>query len=606
MNIFEQLDLLLLESEGKPKTKESDIPIHPEMETKEQGRIAVAEEYVKIFQKLSGGSSGDAPEEVKDSRPSLPDSIIDPSLKDATKKSKEKTFEKNKVVGWDEKFDEKIKKDVDMEDGDSKDDEFDDFDYRDNKFGDDEDNDEMNPEGEGESGGESGGSGGESGGSGGESGGESGGSHGGESGSSHGGSHGGESGGSHGGSEADKHLKDAISRAIDSIKNAPKSDLSTTSKKRLDDLKDAINSDDKDIKDINDKIEDIKNKPDETEIPGTQIENPSDSDVRDDMKKSGLDDESIDKIIKEKNIDSSKDYNEDEIEKMKEDAVDSLVGSAEEKGKATSALASSIVRHSLKQTIVDGEWRTLLQKFLHAKSVVNKGNMSTSNKGVGWNTKTHAYRGLVTPRIDAESKSSIRNIYCFIDFSGSCSEKLVYSFLGKVVDLAFEKLKYTKVHIYGFANNLTPCTIIDDKSLRKGKEEAFKDAWKFISGNITGGAIENFMDVAVEIKNIKRKENDAVILIFGDAEWPEYKQAYYEPGITFKYKSKTGTVGPICLKNVLQKRNLDDICVLAYYTVGANKSYTEYSKGKCYSNIEYLRKIVGIKNIIVTGSNMLT
>ena len=38
-NIFEKLNILLTESEGVSKVKESDIPIHPEMETKEQGEI---------------------------------------------------------------------------------------------------------------------------------------------------------------------------------------------------------------------------------------------------------------------------------------------------------------------------------------------------------------------------------------------------------------------------------------------------------------------------------------------------------------------------------------------------------------------------------------
>ena len=347
-------------------------------------------------------------------------------------------------------------------------------------------------------------------------------------------------------------------------------------------------------------MEDIKNPKENSEIAGSQMENPSDKDVRDDMKKSGLDDKTIDEIIKGKNTDNSKEYSEDKLEKMKKDAIDSLVGDAEEKGKPTSALASTIVKHSLKQTISDGEWRTLLENFLQTKSVVEKGNMTTSNTGVGWNTKTHAYRGSVIPKIDAVSEASIKNIYCFIDFSGSCSEKLVYSFLGKVMDLAFEKLKYTKIHVYGFADNLTPCSIIDEKKLKKGKEKTFKEVWSFLKMNISGGSIENFMDVAVEIKKIKKNESDAVILIFGDALWPEYNQSYYERcGITFKYKSKTGTVGPICLKTVLQKNNLNDICVLAYYI---NNDYYKYN---CYSNVEYLKRIVGIKTIITTPSNLL-
>ena len=48
MNIFEKFNMLLVES----KAKESDIPIHPEMETKEQGEMAAAEKILKLFQKL--------------------------------------------------------------------------------------------------------------------------------------------------------------------------------------------------------------------------------------------------------------------------------------------------------------------------------------------------------------------------------------------------------------------------------------------------------------------------------------------------------------------------------------------------------------------------
>ena len=43
MNIFEKLNILLTESKGETKVKESDIPINPEMETKEQGEMAASE-----------------------------------------------------------------------------------------------------------------------------------------------------------------------------------------------------------------------------------------------------------------------------------------------------------------------------------------------------------------------------------------------------------------------------------------------------------------------------------------------------------------------------------------------------------------------------------
>jgi hypothetical protein len=122
MNIFEQLNMLLTESEDKSKAKVSDIPIHPEMETKEQGEISAAEKILKLFQKLKFGSGGGR-EEVKDSKPEIPDDMIDPMMKKSPKMSKEKTFEKNKLAGWDEESDEKIKKEVDIDDDGDEDDE---------------------------------------------------------------------------------------------------------------------------------------------------------------------------------------------------------------------------------------------------------------------------------------------------------------------------------------------------------------------------------------------------------------------------------------------------------------------------------------------------
>ena len=54
IDIFEQLNLLLTEAEedGNKSTKKS-IPVHPEMKTKEQGRMAAAEKILKLFQKLA-------------------------------------------------------------------------------------------------------------------------------------------------------------------------------------------------------------------------------------------------------------------------------------------------------------------------------------------------------------------------------------------------------------------------------------------------------------------------------------------------------------------------------------------------------------------------
>ena len=52
MNIFEKLNALLVESKGEHEVKTSDIPVHPDMETKEQGEMAAAEKIFKLFQKV--------------------------------------------------------------------------------------------------------------------------------------------------------------------------------------------------------------------------------------------------------------------------------------------------------------------------------------------------------------------------------------------------------------------------------------------------------------------------------------------------------------------------------------------------------------------------
>ena len=145
MNIFEKLNMLLTESEGGSKAKESDIPIHPEMETKEQGEMAAAEKILKLFQKLKA-NFGSSEEEIKDSKPEIPDDIIDPMMKERPKSSKDKSFEKNKLAGWDEESEEKVKKEVDVDSGDGEDDEYDDFDYRRNPFGDEDDDDDDTSE----------------------------------------------------------------------------------------------------------------------------------------------------------------------------------------------------------------------------------------------------------------------------------------------------------------------------------------------------------------------------------------------------------------------------------------------------------------------------
>ena len=602
MNIFEQLNILLTESEGVSKTKESDIPIHPEMETKEQGEMAAAEKILKLFQKLKASVGSGGSDKIKDEKPEIPDEVVDPMMKEAPKSSKDKTFEKNKLAGWDEKSDEKIKKEVDVDNDGNDEDDFDDFDYKKNQFGDEEDDDEtpdyddddrsedeklkdsiddaidsLNNEqndggdGDGEGGDDSGANwGDDEDGEGGE--GEQDGQQNGEKGGK---SQRGEQQNGEGGNEDGEGGQDAANSG-NSTKDGGKRETMSQKQKRLEDLKKSLDSDN--MQDFNDKMREIKDatdEPEDSEIPGGQIEKPSDEDFKEDMKKAGFDDKTIDDMTKKKNTDGNEDYNEKEMDELKKQVVDGLEDSCKKKG--GSALASTIVKNSLKRKINDEEWKEMLKLFLKGKSV-GSGNMSTSNKGIKWGHKNHLWRDAVLPT-DGPSKGTIQTIHCFVDFSGSVEQDLVYTFLGKVIDMCVE-LKYTKVKVYGFGERLVEPKVIDKRSLKDGADVALSQTWDFISSQHPGPGTENFSDVAKEINKIKQKEKKAVFLIFGDAYWEDYY------------------VGPKCLKyEVMNEKYLDDICVLAYYTRNGDARFAGI--------INLLRELVGIKHIITTKASSI-
>lgn len=605
MNIFEKLNMLLTESEGDSKAKESDIPIHPEMETKEQGEMAAAEKILKLFQKLKA-NFGSSEEEIKDSKPEIPDEVIDPMMKERPKSSKDKSFEKNKLAGWDEESEEKVKKEVDVDSGDVDDDEYDDFDYRRNPFGDeddadddtseyDDDDDERSEdeklrdsiddaidslggdEDKSEDGGEDD-SGADWGDDEGEDEGEDGGQQGGDSQS--GKQQGGQQGGQQG--EQDRQQGEGGSESSDesggqsSTKDGGKRESRSAKQKRLEDLKKSLESEG--MKDFNETMREIKDAtdtPEGNETTGGQIENPSDEDFKSDMKKGGFDDKTIDEMTKKKNTNPNDDYSEEEMEKLKKQVVDGLEDACKKKG--GSALASTIVKNSLKRKLNDDEWREMLKIFLKAKSI-GVGNMSSANKGIKWGHKNHLWRDAVLPT-DGPSKGTIQTINCFVDFSGSVQQDLVYTFLGKVIDMCVE-LKYTKVKVYGFGERLTEPRIIDKRALKDGADVALSQTWDFISSQRPGPATENFSVVAEEINRIKQKEKRAVFLIFGDGYWEDM------------------TVGPKSLKyDIMNEKYLDDICVLTYYTFARDPRYMGV--------INILRELVGIKHIITTKATSI-
>lgn len=578
------------------KVKESDIPIHPEMETKEQGKIAAAEKIIKLFQKLKAGS-GSGDEEVKDSKPEIPDDIIDPMMKEAPKSSKDKSFEKNKLTGWDEESDEKIKKEVEIDSDNKEDDEFDDFDYKNNEFGDEDDDDNTTDyddddrsedeklkdaiddaidslnDNKDEYGGDSDGDSGDD---------DSGADWGDEE--SDNGGQSGQNGGQqsdnsqNGEQQSNGEQNDNEEQGSTSANGSSggKKESMSQKQKRLEDLKKSLDSDD--MKDFNEKMSEIKDAtdvPEDNDIPGGQIETPSDEKFKEDMKKGGFDEKTIDEMTKKKNINGNEDYNEKEMEELKKQVVDGLEDACKKKG--GSALATTIVKNSLKRKINDEEWREILKLFLKGKSI-GAGSMSTSNKGIKWGHKNHLWRDAVLPT-DGPSRGTIQTIHCFIDFSGSVNQDLVYTFLGKVIDMCVE-LKYTKVKVYGFGERLVEPKVIDKKTLKDGADVALSQTWDFISTQYPGPGTENFSEVAQEINKIKQKEKKAVFLIFGDGYWEDMY------------------VGPKSLKyEIMNDKYLDDICILTYYMGKADHIYAGV--------INILKDIVGIKHIITTKASSI-
>jgi hypothetical protein len=600
MNIFDKLNILLTESEGVSKVKESDIPIHPEMETKEQGEMAAAEKILKLFQKLKA-MSGSSEEEIKDEKPEIPDDIIDPMMKERPTSSKDKTFEKNKLAGWDEEPEEKIKKEVDVDNRKTDiEDDFDDFDYKNNQFGDEDDEEDStdyddddrsedeklkdaiddaidslsgDDDDEGEYG-EGEGDDDDSGANWGDEGDE--GEYG-EGGEKEDGKQVGKMGGKPQLGKDGGEKQEGERNSGGSTKDGGERETMSQKQKRLEDLKKSLESDD--MEDFNDKMQEIKDATDTPddgkEIIGGQMETPSDEDFKNDMKKGGFDDKTIDEMTKKKNIDANEDYNEKEMEELKKDVVKGLEKACEKKG--GSALASTIVKNSLKQKINNDEWKEMLKIFLKGKSI-GSGNMSYSNKGIKWGNKNHLWRDAVLPT-DGPSKGTIQTINCFIDFSGSVDKNLVREFLEKVIDMCV-KLKYTKVNVYGFGNRIVEPRVIDKKLLNKGTDVLLSDTWNFIENQYPGGGTENFSDVANTINKIKQKDKKAVFLIFGDGYWEDQ------------------TLGPKCLKyEIMNTKYLDDICILAYYRGTPDRRFAGV--------INILRDIVGIKHIITSKASSI-
>ena len=597
MNIFEQLDKILNsvnESEKVDTAKEKAerivkaIPVNPEMETEEQGRQKAWEKLAKYFYKLSMGGSPDDKLTRKDDI-DLPDDFLDPKMKGKMSgKMEDKEFEANKVV-WDQDEEmEKLEKEIDV-DMHSSDDDFDDFDYRDNSFGDDIDKDELDTDDLDNDGGGSGDdydksedeklrdtidnaldkmsdSGDLDDGD--QQSGQQGGSQ--QGGSQQGGQEGGQQGGSQQGGQEGGQQGESMEGS--GGKNSGNGAPETRKDKRLKELKNAI--DNNDTKAMDQSIDKLKEGGDGSgELAGERIGEVSDKDLRGDMSKAGISEKDIEEMSKASKDDKMGEMSEEEAKKLKKHVVDGLEKKCGEKG--GSALAKTIVKNALKSNVNDDEWRSMLKLFLKSKSV-NDGEMSKTKNGIKFGHKNHLWRDAVLPT-KGPSRGTVQTIYCFVDFSGSVEQDLVYTFLGRVIDLC-EELNYTDIVIYGFAAYISLPKKINGRMLKKdGKDVVLAQTWDFISTQIPRSKqyTENFRDVANEIMEIRKRQRDAVYLIFGDAFWQD------------------PSVGPVCLKYICGERLLDRMCVLTYYD---KDNYYDIFTG-C---ISMLKELVGLKNVITT------
>lgn len=591
MNIFEELDRILKsvnESEEVETAKEKAerivkaIPVNPEMETEEQGRQKAWEKLAKYFYKLSmGGSSGD--KLTRNDDIDLPDDWIDPKMKGKMSgKIEDKEFEANQVIWDQDKEMEKLEKDIEVNMHGS-DDDFDDFDYRDNSFGDERDMDDVDTDDLENDGDSSSGDGSDKSedeklrdtiddaldkmsdsgdiDDGDQQDGQEGGQQ--QNGSQEGGQEGGQEGSQQGGQQGENMEG---SGGKNSGNGAPE----TRKDKRLKELKDAI--DNNDVDGVNNSIDKIKEGGDGSgELAGERIGEVSDKDLRGDMEKAGISQKDIDEMSKASKDNKMGEMSEEEAKKLKKQVVDGLEEKCKSRG--GSALARTVVKNALRSKVNDDEWRSMLKLFLKSKAV-NNGDMSKTRNGIKFGHKNHLWRDAILPT-KGPSRGQVQTIYCFVDFSGSVEQDLVYTFLGRVIDLC-EELNYTDIVIYGFGTHIVLPRKINGRMLKKdGKDVVLAQTWDFINSQNPGGSTENFRDVANEIMEIRKRQRDAVYLIFGDALWQD------------------PIVGPMCLKTICGDRLLDRICVLTYYD---KDRYYDIFTG-C---ISMLKELVGLKNVITT------
>lgn len=596
MNIFEQLDVLLKSTNKlNESVKYEDLPIEPTMATAEQAREYIRKYFIEVLENEDEGGGGGGGKGFAPVEPPPPPFSREKSDKSDAGGDEDRNWT-DKDLEWD---DDDFLKSLEMEAEDLKlgedgeeGDEYDDFtDKTSKKPGGGDGDDEGAGEGEGgddeddedddddeTSLGSSRGSDKKEDADDDDASGEGGESAIGEK--KDGSGHDGESG------DSSKNLKDKIDELVDELSDKYESD-----KERLKEIKDMADNEDTSEEDIDEKMDIDKAKSKERKrklesLVGTLEKTPTKEEMDREI-------EAADKLSKEEIEKMKKDISDimkdaevpsdEEYDRLRKEAMEEL----NKKCKGHSKLATSILYHSLKTPKLDkGDWDKIIEKVMRKRSKNSSDKVSTSKvKKIIVGDKKHLWRDVRLGYKTIKRGDDKQSIYCFIDYSETVryEKGLIVTFLGKILEMT-QKLKYTDLHLYTFADSLSVPRIINEEMISKeGYETVLADTIKFfeLPENYVGGAIEDFSLVGYEINRIKKNDRNAIIFIFGDGIWTFY-----------------GNWNPPTKLNEICPRWIKDIIAFVFY-----KNENSFKINKVGKEISQLKDVVGIQDVIVTKAS---
>ena len=369
------------------------------------------------------------------------------------------------------------------------------------------------------------------------------------------------------------------------------SDKYESDKERLKEIKDMADNEDTSEEDIDEKMDIDKAKSKERKrklesLVGTLEKTPTKEEMDREI-------EAADKLSKEEIEKMKKDISDimkdaevpsdEEYDRLRKEAMEEL----NKKCKGHSKLATSILYHSLKTPKLDkGDWDKIIEKVMRKRSKNSSDKVSTSKvKKIIVGDKKHLWRDVRLGYKTIKRGDDKQSIYCFIDYSATVryEKGLIVTFLGKILEMT-QKLKYTDLHLYTFADRLSVPRIINEEMISKeGYETVLADTIKFfeLPENYVGGAIEDFSLVGYEINRIKKNDRNAIIFIFGDGIWTFY-----------------GNWNPPTKLNEICPNWIKDIIAFVFY-----KNENSFKINKVGKEISLLKDVVGIQDVIVTKAS---